>query len=292
MLIVPDAQIELGYTNLGPIFNLNLALTTEKRDTIVDKIEIIIQHEAGEKHIFRWQGLRETISELTNTSGERVIQQKDQPAIALKLVTTSLVEKFVRFQEDKIQKELKKLSDDLFSYSDFLIKTGKELSEILNSQQFHNLMDYYKSNFWWRVGKYAIEFIINGPNKIEFKKSKYSFELHSYDIEPLNKNIEIIKLVFENILQGEIKYHITEDTLNRLKGENIPDDILAEVKPLINQVFADDTEFLNVLKSRIGNERISRFRLILLNSSRVSLNHKDLEQVYSKFYWCNIKLIK
>ncbi|NIW14974.1 MAG: hypothetical protein GWN31_13825, partial [Candidatus Thorarchaeota archaeon] len=48
--IIPDAQIELGYSSYGPIFNLNLALSTTRKDILIDKIGVNLRHEEGDKH--------------------------------------------------------------------------------------------------------------------------------------------------------------------------------------------------------------------------------------------------
>ena len=110
--IIPAREIELGYSSYGSIFNLNLVLSTVKKDILIEKIEVLLKHEDGDQHRFSWQGLRETISELTNTSGERVVQEKDQLAIAVRLTTAALVEKFVRFQEERFKTGIKSLSEN------------------------------------------------------------------------------------------------------------------------------------------------------------------------------------
>ena len=118
--IVPDYMGEVGFTNFGPIFNLRMAFFVESRDLIIDGIELTLRHEDGETKSFRWAGLGETFSEITDSSGNRQIVGRDQSPIAIKVVTTSLLEKFVRFQEPRYHAADKPSTIKLVTHFNFL----------------------------------------------------------------------------------------------------------------------------------------------------------------------------
>lgn len=82
-------------------FNVRMAFLVENRDLIVDGLDLSLRHEDGETRSFRWAGLSETFSEITDSSGNRQIVSKDQSPTAIKVVVQSLLEKFVRFQEPR-----------------------------------------------------------------------------------------------------------------------------------------------------------------------------------------------
>lgn len=82
-------------------FNVRMAFLVENRDLIVDGLDLSLRHEDGETRSFRWAGLGETFSEITDSSGNRQIVSKDQSPTAIKVVVQSLLEKFVRFQEPR-----------------------------------------------------------------------------------------------------------------------------------------------------------------------------------------------
>ncbi len=52
--IVPDQLAEVGFTSLGPIFNVRMAFFVENRDIIIDDVELILRHQDGIIRTFRW----------------------------------------------------------------------------------------------------------------------------------------------------------------------------------------------------------------------------------------------
>jgi len=76
--VVPGQFGEVGFTNYGPIFNVRMAFFVENHDLIIDGIDITLRHTDGESHEFRWAGLGETFSEITDSSGKKQIVSKDQ----------------------------------------------------------------------------------------------------------------------------------------------------------------------------------------------------------------------
>ncbi len=289
--IIPDAQIELGYSSYGPIFNLNLALSTTRKDILIDKIGVNLRHEEGDKHIFSWHGLRETISELTNTSGERVIQEKDQPAIALKLTTATLVEKFVRFQEDKFKAGYQPLSENFLKHAKFLLSSNKDFGEALESKEFHELIEFYKTKFWWKSGKYFVEFNVIASRKYKQEKATFTFELQPYDIDSLNKNIETIKKTYELLGKGKISLEITESSIEKLKEEGVPEDIVTRVSWIKSQEYNKSTELIEALESTFsddGKENLRQYLPLILKFAK----SESLESVNLNYHWANLSLRK
>jgi hypothetical protein len=289
--ITPDAKIELGYSTFGPIFNLNLALSTTRKDILVDRIEVILKHEEGDEHLFSWQGLRETISELTNTSGERVIQEKDQAAIALKLTTSSLTEKFVRFQEDKFKLGYQPLSEDFLKHAKFLMNSGKDFSEALLSKEFHELIEFYKTKFWWKGGRYFVEFKASASRVFKLEKSKYTFELHSYDIEALNKNIEIIKKTYELLGKGKVILSISASTIEMLKKEGLPEEIVKRISWIMAQEYHKTADFVEAIEATFpkddkNKEGLYQYLPLVLKHAK----SESIESVSLNYYWANLSL--
>ena len=55
--IVPDKYAEVGFTSYGPIFNVRMAFSSERKDVIIDGFEILLEHEDGDTRTVRWAGL-------------------------------------------------------------------------------------------------------------------------------------------------------------------------------------------------------------------------------------------
>ena len=61
--LYPHCNPQIGYTTLGPIFNIDLALLSEKKAVVLNNFYINITHENGASYTFDWNSL----SELRNT---------------------------------------------------------------------------------------------------------------------------------------------------------------------------------------------------------------------------------
>lgn len=210
VLIVPDDEVSIGFTRFGPIFNLNLAVSTKRKDIIINQIGVKISHEDGSKYTFVWKGMTETISEITNQTGDKAIVEKDQPAIALKVATLSLSEKFVRFQELKFHQGFHEVYNRF--EAQFLYLKTEDPNFIANSlkcKEFQDLLEYHKSRFWWKKGVYKVEFTIESPDKYSLVKQEFKFTLKQYDVDRLNENIEKVKLNYTEIINtNEEDYEI------------------------------------------------------------------------------------
>ncbi len=289
--IVADSRVEIGYTSFGPIFNLNLVLSVLKKDILIDKITVKLKHEEGDEHEFIWQGMRETLSELTNLYGEKVFQEKEQPAIAVKLTTSHLVEKFVRFQEGKFKTSSQILNDKFITHSKFLISQKKGYEEALKSKEYHELIELFKNRLWWKTGDYTVTFSANSSSKFTMDSSKYTFSLSSRDVEELNKNMGHIERTYEIIVQGGEQYKVTESILETLKTKGVPESILGRISCLSTVEFKTRSEFLSTLETTFPKDsddfkELSKFIATILKTTK----SEDIESVNSKFYWANIDL--
>jgi len=201
VIILPDEEVSIGFTRFGPIFNLNLAVSASRRDIIINKINVKISHEDGSEYIFEWKGLTETISEITNLEGDKAIVEKDQPAMALKVATLSLTEKFVRFQEAKFHQGFHEVYNNFEAHFLYLKKSDPDFIEkSLKSKEFEDLMDYHKSRFWWRKGNYKVEFTLESPNRYKQVNQTFEFNLKQYDIDRLYENVEKIKQDYSKVI--------------------------------------------------------------------------------------------
>ena len=54
LTVISHKQFEIGYTTLGPIFNINLAFLAKDKDALIMKIGAHLQHEKKEINYFIW----------------------------------------------------------------------------------------------------------------------------------------------------------------------------------------------------------------------------------------------
>ncbi len=205
VMIIPEPQVELGFTTYGPIFNIRLALSVERKDAIIDGVKVLLRHENGEVHSLSWTGMRETFSEITDSAGNRQLIEKDQPAIAIKLSTLGLVEKFVRFHELEFHNKCRIALNDVIDHFNYLKKTKTDYRELLlESKLFFDMIELYKSCFWWKPGRYFINFDIHSPNKTTLQENKLSFFLSQHDTDSLRQNLDLLRDVHENLIKADL----------------------------------------------------------------------------------------
>lgn len=203
--IVPDKNLEIGFTSFGPIFNIRMAFSADRKDAIIDSFEVILKHEDGEERVLRWAGMNETVSEITDSLGNRQVVSKDQPAIAFKIGTESLIEKFVRFQEPRFNDTTRPFINELTNHFDFLKKKKENyVSQILDSKQYSDICNVWKKSFWWRTGKYHVIFKLGSPKKIDLIDYTYIFELSSIEVEKLQKNLDTLEIDLRNIINSNL----------------------------------------------------------------------------------------
>lgn len=204
--VVPDQIAEVGFTNFGPIFNVRMAFFVEHRDLIVDGIELAVRHQDGETRHLRWAGLGETFSEITDSSGNKQIVSRDQSPIAIKVVTQSLLEKFVRFQEPTYHAADKALTLTLVSHFNFLKQRDPQsfVPEVLASKEFFNVVDARQKWFWWKPGRYQVTLKPTSPQKFELTGATFAFELQAVDVEILRRNVPLIDTEVRNLISSNL----------------------------------------------------------------------------------------
>jgi murein DD-endopeptidase MepM/ murein hydrolase activator NlpD len=68
---------------------------------------------------------------------------------------------------------------------------------------------------------------------------------------------------------------ITEQSLENLKSEGVPDDVLEKLQSLKNRAFIGEKNFLDKLKETIGDEQTVRFKSSILKHARKSFESNN-----------------
>ena len=204
--VVPDRTAEIGFTAFGPIFNVRMAFFVENRDLIIDEIELIIKHQDGEVREFRWAQLGETFSEITDAAGNRQIVSRDQSPIAVKVVTSNLLEKTVRFQEPRYHDSDKSTTTRLVAHFGYLKQRNPQsyVPDALASKEYFDTIELRQKWFWWKPGRYEVTVQPRSPQKFKLAPSSFAFELQDIDIDNLRKNITIIDTEVRNLISSNL----------------------------------------------------------------------------------------
>jgi hypothetical protein len=211
--LVVDQYAEVGFTTLGPILNVKMAFSAENKDVIVDGFELILRHEDGETRVFRWQGLTETLSQITDAAGNRQVISREQPPIALKIGTESLLEKFVRFQEPRYHETDRKVMSELIAHFNYLKRTdfNNYVQKVLDSKELDSVFETRNKSFCWRTGRYDVTFRMNSTKKFKLGRSCYCFNLENIDVIRLRENIEAAKSDLKNVIRSNLTHFEREN---------------------------------------------------------------------------------
>ncbi len=205
VMIVPG-DAEIGFTRFGPIFNARMAFTTDRKDAIIDGFQVVVKHADGETRTLRWIGLAEEFSEITDDAGNRSVVRRDQPPIALKIGTESLIEKFVRFQEPRYHDADRTVMAGLVTQFNFLKQSGDPdyVAKVLATKEFHDVLAGKQQAFWWRAGKYHVTFQLSSPRKISVPQCQFTFELAQLDVDDLRLNIKNVETDLNNVVKSNL----------------------------------------------------------------------------------------
>ena len=209
--IIPEDTFEIGYSTFGPIINFRCAISVEKKDAIIERIFAEVRHEDGETHDFVWKFLDEIQFEIRPFSGEGGgIIGRNQPAIALKVTTSSLAEKKIGFQDIKYQDIYNTHFTRLIDQMNHLQRTkASDINdELIATKEFTSLNDFFLNGMYWRKGSYSIRISVQTNfNKQRFIES-INMILDNSDIELLKSNTLKLEPLIRSILspakEGEI----------------------------------------------------------------------------------------
>lgn len=189
--IIPENQLEIGYTTYGPIINTRIALIAEQKKALIEKIEIELTHENNDTQKFKWMWFEETLYVVDlPDSGGILPTRKNQSAIAINILKDELSEKKIGFQQNTFQTEQKKLVQNTIEDAINLSQAGKQIEDLHASKNFNDLKDLFQNGFNWKIGEYSILIkVYENSTKLPFTK-KVTFKMTSLDVKNLKLNIE------------------------------------------------------------------------------------------------------
>jgi len=217
--LILSPKLQLSYNIFGPIINFNCSISSQKKDALIEKITLKVTHEKGDTRFLTWTFLDEIQQQIRSYTGETAEVSKNQPAIALKVPTISLVEKLIGFQDRDFQKEFQIRADKVVETYNFLkdkhINTDAK-AELISTKEHKDLLDFFKSYMYWQEGNYLMEVIIKEVTVRKPFIEKFKFRLAKIDIESLNYN----KTILEKILPALMKLPVEKDQKTELPTSN------------------------------------------------------------------------
>ena len=117
LTMTPARTCEIGYTELGPIFNIKAALTAEREDILIDKVEFALSHESGDTYLFRWHEIRELKGQMVLPGVQSRPIYQESEAIAIKLLPTDFKDLLFRNRLEHHTQGNKRFTRQLHKFS-------------------------------------------------------------------------------------------------------------------------------------------------------------------------------
>lgn len=190
---------EIGYTSLGPIFNVSLALLSEKKGIALNNFSVSIRHESGASYTFDWDGLSEDLSEIQNPLGQPTAIRKTYLPLVVRVLPLGVAQIFVRYQyrpfKERFGQNLQAAQNKLQLLRNAgRLRTEQDIDALASEQEFSDIVRLINSEFIWVAGRYTAVFDFQSPSRFKYKKDECAFSLSQDDIDELRKNIDNIKL--------------------------------------------------------------------------------------------------
>lgn len=206
--IIPDNDIEIGYTTNGPIINPQVAFISENKSSLIKNIVLELIHENNDTHSFSWEWFEETLYEVTLPE-RNIPTRKNQKAVAIKIKAGEMVEKKIGFHSNTFKNEFRqKLKETNQKYINVFQQETPNPESFTSSNEYNALIELYSNSFIWRIGKYKMKYKVFILNRDKPFEKDINFELSSIDIRTLNNNIS------KCLRHIEITYGIRDDEIH------------------------------------------------------------------------------
>jgi hypothetical protein len=200
--VVPSSAVGITFTGFGPIMQLTCSLNTDRRDTLVERIEIDVKHALGEKRNFLWVLISDFNQQLTAPTGEILNFGRSQPATAIKLSMESLSDRVIQFQDAQAAKASQETIERLLDQYRFIKTTspGDAIVELSKSKEYRDARESFERSFSWKSGKYEMVVSLYSKELLKGHHQKFDFDLLVSDSDTLKANLGL----FSEFVQARV----------------------------------------------------------------------------------------
>jgi len=199
--IITQNVVELGFTTLGPIFNLRMAFSVKNKDLVISDIKIRLIHESGEERFFDWQGITQQMGKMTMPDATAMPFEKEHSVLAIKLNLKDIEERFIKFQDPNFLAEQREYFQKALKKMTYLKNENKYDSEtFLREEEMTELYNFNRRAFPWKIGKYKVCIQVQSPEKFTIVDNEMLFTLLPLHIEQLEENKELLEEDYRNII--------------------------------------------------------------------------------------------
>lgn len=193
--IVSAGTVEVGFSMFGPIVNATLAISSDRRDALIEKITLQVTHQHGEKRHLEWRMLSENYQQMRDPQGNISSQYKNAAAVAVKVSTLALTEKTVGFRDPEFeytQRATEARIVEQFRHFETRDGNAAALDQLLEGMEFEQAQRMLESYMYWKAGKYEFSFSAQLAGVKNPHVQRFVVTFGENDIAALRKNFELL----------------------------------------------------------------------------------------------------
>lgn len=204
LTMTPARTCEVGYTELGPIFNIKAALTAENENILIDKVEFSLCHESGDKHLFRWHEVREVKGQMVAPGVQSQPIYQESEAIAIKILPSDFKDLLFRNRLEHHTQGLKKYEYAFNREHRRLVNVGQyDSAKFYASAYAQDMQAFLQSQMIWKKGRYEVSVTLQNRNKAASDLPTLTFQLEDEDIVLLQANCSNMPKLLRNMCLTE-----------------------------------------------------------------------------------------
>lgn len=215
---------------------IDCVISTEKRNALIKKIEVRLNHEKGDNRKLEWIGLTERQSKMSYTSGESVEITRERRPYAIKVLTTEISDYQLNCADLDNRNKFKTLINDVINELSTKFKDTKPVDkeeifentfgEIKSSKSYNDLISFLLNSLYLLQGDYKLNIRIYDTSRKRPTEFKYRFKLGHRDINILKQGYTSEKLNEAIRLELQKQFGLTNETNSIFKMA--PIDILKD----------------------------------------------------------------
>ncbi len=195
--VITQPAPEVGFTTLGPILNLRIALTVTHKDIVITGIRLHVTHESGEESTFSWRGIVQRMGTMNYPQVGAVPFEKESNVLAMKVSQKDVEERFIRFQNLEYLEQKAVFDGTSLKKLAYLRKSEPfDPSSFLKSQEMTDLYSFIRQSFSWKPGGYRIKVLLDSPDAFTVLDDEYAFTLSPLQVQDLSDNLNHIEQYF------------------------------------------------------------------------------------------------
>ncbi len=163
--ILSASGILIGYTSSGPLLQLALSISSQHRDVIVTKVNILARHQSHEERLFEWTSATEPLMSIPIPTGETISFNKTQSVLAIKAIKETLTERVLLFSDRTFISRAQEKINIAREHFKYLSGKSKEpATEIMQSKEFSQAEHFLTDSVFWREGTYHLKSKFSADN--------------------------------------------------------------------------------------------------------------------------------